>query len=69
MVFETQLLDQDGRVCIRQPDVERGRVYIVCLRCASHTYMSTKFRYRLYGSEDQLEDGTWIHEDDDEGET
>lgn len=53
MVFETQLLDGDGRVIIRQPDLDTGRVYLVCLLCASHTYMSTSWTgYRLYGSED-----------------
>ena len=42
-VFETQLLDGGGRVYIRQPDLERGRVYCVCLGCFSHTYIETKW--------------------------
>lgn len=63
MVFETQWLDDEGRVLVRQPDTERGRVYLVCLLCASHTYMSTAWvQYRLYGSEDQV-DGAWEYDD------
>lgn len=53
MVFETQLLDPEGRVLIRQPDAAAGRVYIVCMGCASHTYMETRFIYRLHGAPDQ----------------
>ena len=54
MVFETQLLDDQGRVLARQPHLETGRVYLVCLDCAQHTYMSTSWaRFRLYGSEDR----------------
>lgn len=53
MVFESQLLDGDGRVLIRQPDIDEGRVFLVCLQCASHTYVSTSWvGFRLYGSED-----------------
>lgn len=53
MVFETQLLDGDGRVVVRQPDLHEGRVYLVCRACASHTYMTTSFvGYRLSGSQD-----------------
>lgn len=67
MVFETQLLDDHGRVRVRQPDINAGRVYLVCPLCASHTYMSTKWvGHRLYGSEDQHDDGTWIDEEDEE---
>lgn len=54
MVFETQLLDERGRVQVRQPDLEAGRVYLVCLRCAQHTYMQTNaVGYRLEGSTDR----------------
>ena len=56
MVFETQLLDPEGRVLIRQPDAKAGRVYIVCLGCGSHTYMPTKFIYRLNGPDDDSEE-------------
>lgn len=41
--FETQLLDQLGRVKIRQPDLEAGRVYVVCMTCSSHSYVETKW--------------------------
>ena len=40
-VFETQLLDHDGRVVIRQPDLDKGRVYCVCMKCHRHTYIVT----------------------------
>ena len=54
MVFETQLLDEHGRVRVRQPDIDEGRVYLVCLRCASHTYQATEWvGYRLHGSDDR----------------
>ena len=39
--FETQLLDKDGRVQIRQPDLREGRVYVVCMECFTHTYVET----------------------------
>lgn len=55
MVFESQLLDDDGRVIIRQPDLDKGRVYLVCLRCAQHTYMETSWvGYRMEGSPDRV---------------
>lgn len=51
MVFETQLLDDRGRVQVRQPDLGAGRVYLVCLLCAQHTYLETnEVGYRLSGS-------------------
>ena len=42
-VFESQLLDREGRVLVRQPDTEEGRVYCVCMRCHSHTYIVTEW--------------------------
>ncbi|SHI66627.1 hypothetical protein SAMN05444521_8180 [Streptomyces sp. 3214.6] len=39
--FETQLLDERGRVEIRQPSIDEGRVYAVCMPCRSHTYIVT----------------------------
>lgn len=42
-VFETQLLDDRGRVQIRQPALEDGRVYCVCMGCHTHTYIVTKW--------------------------
>jgi len=53
MVFETQLLDEHGRVRVRQPDMDEGRCYFICRWCASHTYMTTQWiGFRMYGSED-----------------
>ena len=50
-VFESQLLDREGRVLIRQPDLEGGRVYVVCMECRSHTYVATEWAgFRLYGA-------------------
>lgn len=40
-VFETQMLDRDGRVMVRQPLIDDGRVYVVCMPCRSHTYIVT----------------------------
>lgn len=42
-VFEAQVLDKDGRVLIRQPDLRRGRVYCVCMACFAHTYAETEW--------------------------
>jgi len=42
-VFETQLLDSDGRVRVRQPDLHEGRVYVVCMECRCHTYVTTEW--------------------------
>lgn len=41
--FESQMLDRQGRVLIRQPDIEEGRVYCVCMKCHQHTYIVTNF--------------------------
>ena len=58
MVFETQLLDAGGRVHIRQPDIQEGRVYFICRGCASHTYMTTQWLgARMHGSEDAIPSG------------
>lgn len=40
-VFETQMLDSSGRVVVRQPDLDKGCVYAVCMPCRSHTYIET----------------------------
>ena len=51
-VFETQPLDSEGRVNIRQPGIDHGRVYLVCLRCCLHTYMVTQWAgFQLEGSD------------------
>lgn len=42
-VFESQLLDYEGRVLVRQPNTKTGRVYVVCMACHSHTYIETKW--------------------------
>lgn len=42
-VFETQLLDHYGRVNVRQPALEDGRVYCVCMKCHQHTYIVTRW--------------------------
>lgn len=42
-VFETQLLDDQGRVQIRQPALHDGRVYVVCMECRCHTYVITEW--------------------------
>ena len=42
-VFETQLLDGEGRVLIRQPDIDRARVYVVCMKCHKHSYIETEW--------------------------
>lgn len=56
-VFETQLLDDVGRVRVRQPDIKKGRVFLVCVKCASHTYMQTEWvGFRLEGSLDREPD-------------
>ena len=54
-IFETQMLDQDGRVLARQPDISNGRVYCVCMKCCSHTYLETGFVGYYINSPDLLE--------------
>lgn len=36
--FETQLLDDEGRVQVRQPDIEKAHVYFICMKCRGWTY-------------------------------
>ena len=36
--FETQLLDEVGRVRVRQPDMDEARVYFICHKCRGWTY-------------------------------
>lgn len=56
--FETQLLDESGRVRIRQPDLHEGRVYVVCMACRTHTYVETEWAgYYLGGPDYSLLDG------------
>jgi hypothetical protein len=52
-VFESQLLDDRGRIQIRQPDISKGRCYLICLGCNSHTYVETEWAgYYLGGPGD-----------------
>ncbi len=52
-VFETQILGAEGRVVVRQPKTEGGRVYCVCMKCASHTYVVTQWSgFYLGGDQD-----------------
>src|SRR5262245_20612595 len=59
-VFETELLTirsseagLDIRPLGRQPDLLEGRVYCVCMKCASHTYIVTQWiGYYLGGDRD-----------------
>ncbi len=55
-VFESQLLDKDGRVQIRQPDLTNGRVYCVCMKCCGHTHIETGYIGYYLNSPDLLED-------------
>lgn len=56
--FETRAVwtgDANHRYMVApQPDLETGRVYCVCMACASHTYVETSWiNHRLYGSQDR----------------
>lgn len=62
-VFEKQLLDGDGRVRIRQPDLTEGRVYCVCMECFAHTYIETEWAGFYLGGPPLREPAP---EDDDE---
>lgn len=55
-VFESQLLDEGGRVLIRQPNITHGRVYCVCMKCCSHTYIETGWAGFYINSPDLLEE-------------
>lgn len=51
--FETEMLTLDAtgaiRLSIRQPDIDEGRVYCVCMACRRHTYVATKFAGHYLG--------------------
>ncbi len=66
--FETQLLDERGRVQIRQPNGENGRVYCVCLKCLAHTYYTTAWAgFSLHGPDElEKEDRDGPETNDDE---
>ncbi|MEV6036011.1 hypothetical protein AB0L65_32990 [Nonomuraea sp. NPDC052116] len=51
--FETQLLDGWGRVDVRQPAINDGHVYFICMGCRSWSYMRFDYvGYQLGGPED-----------------
>ncbi len=56
-VFETQLLDGSGRVQIRQPNIDAGRVYCVCMKCHHHTYIETKWVGYFVSTPEEGDDG------------
>lgn len=37
--FESQLLDNAGRVQIRQPDMKQAHIYVLCMGCRTWTYV------------------------------
>lgn len=41
--FETQLLDEHGRVQIRQPALDNARVYVICMECQTYTYIEAEW--------------------------
>lgn len=59
-VFETEVLLSNAggiRPMVRQPATEGGRVYCVCMKCASHTYIATQWiGYYLGGDQAPSED-------------
>jgi hypothetical protein len=42
--FETQLLDGEGRIIIRQPDLHEANIYVVCMECNTWTYIVGRLR-------------------------
>lgn len=68
-VFESQLLDERGRVQIRQPDQNNARVYCVCMKCHAYTYITTAWVGYTLGGPDELEADditSSIHESDND---
>lgn len=52
-VFETQMLDDHGRVVMRQPAIQDARVYAVCMGCYTYTYLVAEWTgYYLGGAGD-----------------
>lgn len=54
-VFETELKAASGELLARQPDIDNGRVYCVCMKCHGHTYIETGWVGYYLGSPDTLE--------------
>jgi hypothetical protein len=57
-VFESQLLDSEGRVLIRQPSIDAGRVYCVCVPCGLHTYLVTRWAGYCLADEPETDEAT-----------
>jgi hypothetical protein len=55
-VFETQLLDKDGRVLVRQPESNNAKVYCVCMKCCGYTFIETAWVGYYIDSPDLLEE-------------
>jgi hypothetical protein len=63
-VFESQILGDEGRVLIRQPDCTGGKVYCVCTKCHSHSYMETVYvGYRLSSPPNNDQASSLIYKD------
>lgn len=67
-VFETQLLGADGRVHVRQPSIDEGRVYAVCMPCRSHTYIVTAWVGYYLGRPFSEEEEARVADDTPQGE-
>ncbi|MEO3856155.1 hypothetical protein [Acrocarpospora sp. B8E8] len=61
--FETQVLDERGRVEIRQPDLIDAHVYCLCWGCRSWTYVSADWVGFQLGGPEQV-DPTLMTDDD-----
>lgn len=57
--FESQLLDSDGRVLIRQPGIPEAQVYCVCMRCRGWTYVVTEWVGYYLGDPADITIGRW----------
>lgn len=48
--FEKQLLDDQGRVIVRQPDLREANIYVVCMECNTWTYVVAEWAGYYIGS-------------------
>lgn len=63
-VFESQLLGNEGRVLVKQPNCTAGKVYCVCMKCHSHSYVETVYvGYRLNSPPDNDHASSLIYKD------
>jgi hypothetical protein len=65
-VFETQLLDNEGRVKIRQPDTYLAKVFCVCMACRAHTWVETRWIGYYLGGPEELYVEVPEHDDGEE---